>query len=447
MANVQNASGFILESVIITSSRQVDPVDILGSVTDIEIFEHMDLPYTTGQIALVDTFRLYDRLDFQGAEYCIIKIKQHESSPIIEKRFVIDKILSNKKANEHSDLLMLHMVEDILFTSNLKNINKAYSGNPLEIITKIADEWLDKELENLSSDVFQNKLKVIIPNLTPFEAITWLKNRSTTTNGFPSYLFSSFTIDKLIYADLKTLIDGQPINKRAPFFYGPTSADVESNLDYKLVQIKEYSIDKIDDLFSLISRGLVGAKHSFIDTHRHKIGKHQFNITKDVLDDLILEGNVSNKRVSFADDFSIDDKTIQEYSSRHIVQISQSGAYDDGTGKYMSFDEDNETSDHSKKIIAQSLKRLLLKTPITIRIDGVGFIGSESHYTTGNIVRILFPASRPTQDGEMKLDLKKSGDYLIYEAKHSFGHTRYDIHLKCVKLTTFTDDNPMKVIG
>lgn len=446
MVQAKSTSGFILESAIINSTRQLEPIDILGLVTDIEIFEHMDLPYITGQVAIVDTFRLYDRLDFQGAEYFILKIKQSVNSPIIEKTFVIDKLLSNKKTNEQSDLIMFHIVEDTLFKSNLLNVNKMYKGSPLEIIENISNEWLNKPIYFMNSDVFQKKIKVIIPNLTPFDSMTWVKNRATTTNGFPLYLFSSFTVDDIICADLKTLIDGQPINKSSPLIYGSTNHDIEANLQYRLVPIKEYSIDQTDDLYNLVADGLVGAEHQFIDTQYGESRKYKFDVSRDTFAN-ILEDNVSNKRVTFSEDFRFDEKAIQEYTSRKIHKITQSGAYDDGTNRFRSYSEDIHASDHAKKIVALSLKKFLLKSPITVRIDGAGFIQDESHYTTGNVIRILFIANRPTSDGEIKLDLKKSGDYLIYGAKHAFGHTRYNIHLKCVKLTSYTDDNPMKVIG
>lgn len=444
MAQVKTKSGYILESVIIYSTRMFEPIDIVGLVTDIEIFEHMDLPYVTGQVAFIDTFRLYDRLDFQGAEFCLIKVKHSENSEAIEKRFVLDKILTNKKANNQTDLIMFHMIEDILFTSNLKNVNKAYSGSPDTIIKKIASEWLNKNVVDLYSDIFQGNLKVVVPNMTPIEALTWIKNRGTTSNGYPTYLFSSFTTEDLIYADLKTLIEGQPINKRAPFIYGPTDHDLEVNLQHRLVQIKEYSIEDTEDLYNLIADGLVSGDHHFIDTITNKDKKSTFNISDDVLKDM-LETQVSNKTVAFADDFVFDEVKLQESKAKQIFQISESGAYANGTYNFMSYDEDH-TLGHKKKVMALALKKLLLKSPINIRIDGTGFI-EGGHYTTGNIVRILFTANRPNTLGDVKLDLKKSGDYLIYGAKHSFAGNRYQIHLKCAKLTNYTDDNPLKVIG
>ena len=155
-----------------------------------EIFEHIDLPYITGQIAFIDTLRLYDRLDIQGAEFCTVTFRNaEEEGAYVEHRFVISKIITSKKANEQTDLVMLHLVEDILFLSNLKNVNKCYQGSPNEIIKKIAADCLDYKVAEIYSDVFQKKMKVIIPNLTPIDAMSWIKNRGTTTEGFPTYLF------------------------------------------------------------------------------------------------------------------------------------------------------------------------------------------------------------------------------------------------------------------
>jgi hypothetical protein len=445
MAQTKGKQGYVLESVIINSSRMLEPVDIAGVVSDMEIFEHIDLPYITGQIAFIDTLRLYDRIDIQGAEFCTVTFRNSEAEgAFVEHRFVIDKIITNKKANEQTDLVMLHLVEDILFLSNLKNVNKCYQGSPDEIITKIAQEWLDYEVEEIYSDVFQKKMKVIVPNLTPVDAMTWIKNRGTTTEGFPTYLFSSFTQNKLVYADLKTMIEAEPINKTSPFIHGPTDHDLEKS-SFRLVPIKEYSIENAEDMYGLIADGLISAEHHFIDTHNFTDYACNHNIIDDVIENMI-ESKIRNQEPVMASNFTFNDVELQNQKSRTITQISSAGAYDDGTNRYVSYDEDENTG-HKKKVASRSLKKLLRKSPITIRLDGMGFINSEGHYTTGNVIRILFSANRPMDLGDLKLDLKKSGDYLIYGAKHSFAGNRYQIHLNCVKLTNYTDDNPLKVIG
>ena len=65
----------------------------------------------------------------------------------------------------------------------------------------------------------------------------------------------------------------------------------------------------------------------------------------------------------------------------------------------------------------------------------------------GNIVRIVFLANRPNEQGDIKLDMKKSGDYLIYGSKHTFTPTKYDLHLRCVKITSYTDDTILRSIS
>ena len=445
MSQVKTTQGYLIESAIINSTRQLEPLDIGPIISDIEIFEHLDLPYLTGQIAMMDTFRLYDRLDFQGAETIILSIKQSEKDEPVVKTFVIDKLIANKKTNEQTDLIMFHIVEDIVFKSNLQNVNKAYSGDPIDIVTKISEEWLNKKIDSYITDVFQKKIKVIVPNLSPLDAMAWMKNRATTSKGFPTYLFSSFATENLIAYDLKQLMERQPINIKSPFIFGVSNHDMEI-LPFKHVPIKDYSIEDIEDLYALIDEGLVGAEHEFIDTHTFRRKTHKFNVELDVFENL-LEGKKENKITTFANNFEIDDVSLQNYKSKKIVQVTQSGAYDDGTARYKSYDQEFEGSDDAKKIMARAMKKFLLKAPISIRIDGAGFIDGKGHYTTGNTVRILFLANRPQTAGNVKLDLKKSGDYLIYQAKHAFGSSRYNIHLKCVKLSNFTDDNPLKVIG
>jgi hypothetical protein len=45
MPQVKKTSAYILESLIISSTRMLEPINIGPSVSDIEIFEHMDLAY------------------------------------------------------------------------------------------------------------------------------------------------------------------------------------------------------------------------------------------------------------------------------------------------------------------------------------------------------------------------------------------------------------------
>ena len=432
--------GTEIQSVIINSSRFVNPagINIYGLVTDIEIFEHLDLPYITGQIAFVDTERLYDRIMFDGGETITIRIKQSGGDKLIEKVFYIDSVIGTSKINETSELITLHFMEDIAFISRFLNVNRSYSGSPQDIIKKISEEYLNKEIYFANNDVYENKMKIIVPNMEPLSAISWIKNRMTTTEGMPYYLFSSFVGEKLNIADLKSMINASPINSKSPFVDGVNNLYTENEEgQFRYYPIMNYKHVDNDNLYKLVGEGLIGASYNYYDSHAGKFSKQSFDISKP-LGELNED---KNKRINLPIDLILNDEigNISSNMSRKIYQLSQSGVYDDGTNRFKSYDQEVERNGHLQKVNNRSLKHLLLKESIEIRISGSGFLQGSFHRTTGNVIRIGFKSNRPS-DQDIRFDLKKSGDYLIYGCKHSIRSEKYDLHLQCTKLTSYKDD-------
>ena len=80
-----NSKGYVLDSVLLNSNRFIRPVQLVESVTDIEIFEHIDKPWITAQIMFVDAMRLFDRLDIHGHESLTIKLRNSILKFILNK--------------------------------------------------------------------------------------------------------------------------------------------------------------------------------------------------------------------------------------------------------------------------------------------------------------------------------------------------------------------------
>ena len=433
-----NTKGYVLHEVLFSSNRTLIPVAIQNIVADLEIFEHLDLPYLTGQISFIDDSRLFDRLNIQGYEYITIELSKSTNDETIRKTFVIDKIIKSVKSNEQTEFTAVHLIEDIAYKSNLINVNKAYNGAPNHIIEKVLSQNLNKELKNLCESISQDKIKLIVPNLSPLAAATWVKNRATTRDGLPTYLFSTLANDDIKMIDLGTMLKQNPVNKNTPFLYGLTEHHTELG-GFAHAEIYDYSIADNEDMFDLIEKGLVGSRYEFYDTLSGDFKRHDFEVSKDAFN--VIEKQL-DQEMSYGD-FSIDEKQLHKYHSRNMSSIASSGAYDDGTSRFKSYDEEYESSDHTKKIIGRALKHFLLKSSIDIRVNALGFL-DKHHTTIGNKVRILFLANRPASGTEMKLDLKKSGDYIIYQCKHTMNLSRYDVHLKCVKVSDYIDDTTLK---
>ena len=438
-----NSKGYILESVLLNSNRFKKPVQLVESVTDIEIFEHLDKPWITAQLMFVDAMRLFDRLDINGHESLTITVKNSNEDDPIVKEFIVNKIIRSIKGNEQNEVTAFHLVEKHAYKSNLINVNRAYSGYPDRMIGSILDGYLNKDLLVRCSSINQSKIKMIIPNKTPLDAAIMIKNRTTTNEGLPVYMFSSFNNDYITLADLGRIIDQPPVNTKSPFFYGLTENHTEVT-GYRHIKIYDYKIANTDELSSLIGKGLVNAKYSFYDSLSGDFKNYNYDIVKNAVEHI---PDLPNQSKNFPDNLEIDDIKIQNYSSKQMSAIHSSGAYDDATGRFKSFQEEFDPTNHEKKITARSLKHLLMKTPLDIRVPGSGFLHNDADTTIGNKIRVLFLGNAELNKTFVPLDLKKSGDYIIYAAKHTMSTTRYDITFSCVKLNSFNDDTSFKSFG
>lgn len=430
---------YVLDSVLMYSSRSTIPVEIANLVSDIEVYEHLDCPFLTAKLAMTDESRIMDRFDIQGAEFVEIKLKPAlEVEPVITKRFVIETILDSVKVNQTSEFITLSLYEDILFKSNYKNVNKSYNGDPFDIIKKIAKEFLNKDVVNAGESIFQRRMKLIVPNLDPLKAISWIKNRMTTNDGVPDYIFSTLALDHLVVNDLVSMLEQPAVNSNKPFMYAATSnVAEEKRIGNNYLPVLSYNEGEKENMFEMVDKGLVGANYQFYDAFTSRVETVKFDYKSTVIDILPTS---RDKKYDFAE-FEIDGDILNEQSSKTITQISSAGVYNQGINSFKSYGEEKEGSDHAKKIVGSALKSHLLKAPITIRVSGVGFLRPNTNMTIGNTVRIYFMANKPADDkGTNNFDTKRSGDYVVYAAKHVFTTERYDIHLTCAKLKSFTSE-------
>ena len=165
------AGDFTFKSVLIESDRLNKSVELKNTVTDLDIYEHMDKPYLTATLTFADTSNIYTQIDILGAEKVTIKIQStREDTFPISKVFYVAKVLFAQKGNENADVVILQLIEDVAFISNLQNINRSYNGNALDINTKIAKNYLNRQI-NTGQNNPKQSMKLIVPNLNPLEAI------------------------------------------------------------------------------------------------------------------------------------------------------------------------------------------------------------------------------------------------------------------------------------
>ena len=416
------------ESVTI-ETELFPPVDIATTVTDLDVFEHLDKPYVTAVLGFVDVEDLVGSMNLSGGERVSVTLKTNiEESIPVTKIFYIDKVVSANKTSGNEEFFTLHLIEDHAFKSNLLNVNKSYTGKTSNIVEKIAKDFLDTKVDIVSSDI--QEAKVIVPNLTPMDAMCWVKNRSTTSNGYPYYLFSNLVDLNLQFVDLQTMMTAKTMNDQegAEYTHYESQMGSETSLGRRRVIMAYQSRDNYD-LYSLIEKGLLGAEYRYLDIIKKEDNKFEFDVDKEVNSLLSKDDIVQSRQYSSYDSARYDWST-GKISSRKITRIGSSEIFDDNK----SLSQRKEIAQYRLNEVSRAMSELLKTEAMSFVVNGLDFFDGVESTTIGNKLRIRFLKNSITDDSD-KFDHKKSGDYLMFACKHSFTPREYTLTFSGVKLS------------
>jgi len=454
-------SSFIIHSAILTSERLSDfSVDIARCITDINIYEDITKPYLSGSLIFVDYDNIFQGIVFGGDEKITITIKKPaENSKNIINTFYIDYIVSAvKDENKTFEMYHLHLIEDSQYESNLKNVNKYYEGKPSDIITNILSDYLpEKSLIRINSEKEQNNtLKVIIPNLTPMEAIVWVTKKARSNENLPYFIFSSLAEkDVIFYGDLGSLLKQNLINGNAPFKhmqsstqkgYLETKSGIESTLTSNEFQILSYDDTFTDDLTSYVIGGFVGASHRFIDMVNGEEQKTDFNITNAFakLEDENILKSTDRYTYSYPLGSKLKGTDISGIESKKIYNYPSTKPYELGFSNTTSIVEESEEGQYNNKITSMAIKSFLNKRKLMVTIPGTNFIYGDINYAVGRLAKFHF--LNIVDEGHV-IDRRKSGDHLIARTVHIFKKESYYINMDICKLESSRPVDLKQTVG
>ncbi len=445
----QNNSGFLLSSVLLVSERLTESVELNRIVTDVEIFEHIEKPYLTGRIMVIDDSNFYENADIQGSERIQITIEStEEDSTPITKTFFVSKVEKIQKVQDNAQTLMIHLVEDVFYISSLKNINRHYTGSRSNIIGKIAQNFLNKKVFLTGKD--RSVIEVIVPNMHPLEAMMWLNKKAASARGYPFYLYSTLVGDDFRMENLGDILLRPALNggqDDAAFSISSVKAQDTMNVAVQRRVIENHNMSSQENLLDLIRKGLISSKFEYIDTLTENTKSFNYNSRKDVFAKLIHDGILSDTQPNPSIDYAelIDDKLIETYKSVKSTYVGGSMAYrDSDTAEGFtpftynawnnSYGEYKTGADYKLNVISATMDAILKKNPFTISLNGLEFIKGDAHRTIGNNILIQVQATHDKADDA--IDRKKSGSYLIYSVRHMFKKTvdKYDVSMNCVKI-------------
>jgi hypothetical protein len=481
---VINPVTYDIRSVLLTADRwslwdeDDEGFEIRKFVHQITFYESLNKAYLTAAMVFLDNQSLSSRLNFTGTERVEIKImtdeEQSDEKLSITKRFIITEILSSEKVGDNNEMISVHLIEERAYQSYVSTINrsfkkilsqpgdKGFAGNPVDIIQNLlrtldrshgrSGYFLDNTLMyNESPDqlpLFDGEMNIIIPNLPAIDAVTWITNRCITSSGLPFYSFASMGDDRIRFFSLEAMLKMDPINSgQMAYTYAfqlLSSAQTVPN-GMKSYLISDFDNTGTDNQLAYSRTGAGTSSHNFIDTYSGEIKVVNFDperMFEHLHDQNILGKNdlaVYDSKLKFGN------KTLSELNSAVVTNISTSKTFSNTKrgvdDKKRSYNEVGNTDYHALKIEAGSARAYLQKTGLKIKVPGRNFLAKNSNMTVGNKINVEFRKNivqekeNPSHSPSDLIDLKRSGQYIIHNAEHTFNDDDgYTVILVLVRL-------------
>ena len=467
----QSAKDFVLVSAEISSSffKEGASVEIVDVVTDIDIYEHIDKPYITGTVTFVDANRIYEFSNFYGIEKFTMKIKLPENSfPTIEKVFYVDKVVKNIRTNDSQAIIVLHIIEEAGYLSEMMNVNRSYYGKGYRIISNILKEYLGKELskpigagptyeDNQDS---QPEFGVVIPNMRPLKAAEWIKDRITTSDAAPFYLFSTFINEKMHLLPLSKMLEANALNQNTqPYRYSQAYTNANTSINNQAYNIEGYNNPINEEILKINGKGFLNSTFAFHDVTRNEViypghrpesipprnrwtaydmFQQRANLGRALGNPIdINQVYPSLAKLPIRADDTQDELLHLRPASKVVTTIYSTDVYNDDIH---TIGESRTQGEFLKRLDSHGLRNWLVNSPLNFVVPGRNFLLGSVHTTIGNKYNLVFltQSAHANIDANSVKDTKKSGDYLIYAARHSFTREGYTVHMTGVKIVDET---------
>jgi hypothetical protein len=174
-------------------NKNGEVIDISNFYAEMSFFDSMFVPVMSGTITMTDAIGLSEEFSFDGSEVLLVDISKFDNSGITDfrKAFRIRKMTNRTNINQSTLMYTLHFVSDELIYSDQRKVNQKYIGTYSDIVGKILADYLKVDPIKFKGYFNQSYgLKsIVIPDLSPLDAIQWCTNRAVDENQSPDFVF------------------------------------------------------------------------------------------------------------------------------------------------------------------------------------------------------------------------------------------------------------------
>ena len=283
MAKQRNATDVTIKKLEIyasTGSYNLEP-----HLLELNIYENIFKSFLSANIVLTDSHNIPYKLPIVGEETIDVDIVlsgydgvgDEEKHSIVPPRLHVNSLTDRYFTKPKAQAFTLSCVSEKCMSSQHSKVSKSYNGKTISfIVDDIFFNYLfdgDRGLFFEPTDRIEN---IIIPNLTPIQAIQWLAKRATKKDGNGvNYLYYE-TMDESHFVSLDTLIGAEP---RVKFMHRPRVDDPTgtSFISEDIFKIEKFYFTKNFDKIENTKKGMYSSKLITHDITTKTIQQHEYN--------------------------------------------------------------------------------------------------------------------------------------------------------------------------
>ena len=403
---------------------------------EINIFENVFMPCTSGNIVVRDGIGLASKVNFDGSEKIRIEVtKDWDSrnevdssgipiSPVYARTFVIYKKTDRKQLTQNSEVYTLHFISEEFLLSQQKVVNQSFTGTYTDIVRIVLKDYLniDTNIFGQVANIYETKgIHNIRGNgMKPIELIEYVTKRASSNEGVPDFMFWQ-TVNGFNFMPVSTIMSMDP---KMDIFFG--AKNVNENVTLEMYGARDFRIISQFNSAENISSGVYAGTFIGFDPLTRSITKTKLNF--DDVYKLSTHANKSGINAKITYDSKNKSLATDMYDSRITLYPFQSERM---KNNYLR-EKDTKTANiiddsHNYVLQRKAIFANLMQKRIRIVMPG------NFNFLAGDFVNVHFPKQYNQTDADSGGDKSLYGYYMISGVRHIM---RFDKHETILEVVT-----------
>ena len=399
--SIIQSSEFEIKSLVILSPNQNIEIDIRAIFEELNIYDSILLSTISGNIVIVDSLGILRGFEFDGSQLLYINMSKNGDTFTYEKAFHIYKQTLKDVVKPGALSYKLDFISDEYTVSEQTRVAQHYEFPYSKIAQLILKDYLKVPAKKLGIFTESQGIRsVIIPTMTPLDAITWCSKRALDVNGKPTFLFFE-NYDGFNFMSLNDIFKQTPLVN-----INMSPKNIVDDMNIEFFGVRSYEVIDQHDIIQNIKSGMFAKTGRFCDILYRTYEERTSDYFKDQIGATSLNNDKKNQ------------SSIPTKINRHGKTFTQAYQSKIESYYYNSKPKGNEETPEKWLLQRESMVQNLFARRLRIETSGV------FPYTSGKLMRVLVPKfSVDTKEDDGSNEFL-TGNYLIMSTRHTLSAAR-----------------------